>query len=55
MAPPPWVATGEFLAQKLNLAKLSPRLPDGEIRVKPEAMGRGNGQNRTVTCFLLVS
>ena len=22
----------------------------GQIRVKPEAMGRGNGQNGTVTC-----
>ena len=54
LAPPPRAATGEFLAQNLDLARPPPRLWDGSSRVKPEAMGRCSGQNGMVTCLLLL-
>ena len=50
LAPTPRAATGEFLAQDLDLARPSARLSDAQGRVKPEAMGRCSGQNRMVTC-----
>ena len=50
MAPPPRAATGEFLAQNLDLARAPPRLPDGYMGKRSEALGRSNGQNGTETC-----
>ena len=55
LAPAPRAATGESLAQTLDLTRPVPRLQDGKIEVKPEAIVRGNGQNGTVTCLLLVA
>ena len=54
LAPPPRAATGEFLAQNLDLAKAPPRLQDGHMGKRSEALGRSNGQNGTETCCLLV-
>ena len=54
MAPPPRAATGEFLAQNLGLARPPPRLQDGYMGKRSEALGRGNGQNGTEKCLLLV-
>ena len=54
MAPPPRAATGEFLAQNLDLARAPPRLQDGYMGKRSEALGRGKGQNGTEECLLLV-
>ena len=53
LAPPPQAATGEFLAQNLDLARPPPRLQDGYMGRRSEALGRGNGQNGMATCLLL--
>ena len=51
LATPPRAATGEFLAQNLDLARPPPRLQDGEkMGKRSEALGRSNGQNGTETC-----
>ena len=55
LAPPPWAATAEFLAQNLDLARPPPRLQDGESRVEPEAMRWSNGQNDEEKCLLVVA
>ena len=55
LAPPPRGATGEFLAQNLDLARAPPRLQDGCMGNRSEAMGRSNGQNGMETCLLLVA
>ena len=52
LAPPPRAATGEFLAQNLDLARPPPRLQDGYMSKRSEALGRGNGQNGTEKCLL---
>ena len=54
LAPPPRAATGEFLAQNLDLARPSPRLQDGYMGKRSEALGRSNGQNGMETCLLLL-
>ena len=55
LASPPWPATGEFLAQTLDLARPPPRLQDGYMGRRSEALGRGNGQNGMMPCLLLVA
>ena len=50
LAPPPRAATGEFLAQNLDLARPPPRLQDGYMGKRFEALGQSNGQNGTETC-----
>ena len=50
LAPPPRAATGEFLAQNLDLARPPPRLQDGYMGKRSEALGRSNGQNGKETC-----
>ena len=50
LAPPPRAATGEFVAQNLDLARPPPRLQDGYLGKRPEALGRSNGQNGKETC-----
>ena len=54
LAPTPQAATGEFLAQNLDLARPPPRLQDGHMGKRSEALGRSNGQNGMETCLLLV-
>ena len=57
LAPPPRAATGEFLAQNLDLARPPPELQDGYMGRRSEALGRGNGQKasrRACCCLLLV-
>ena len=54
LAPPPRAATGEFLAQNLDLARRPPRLQDGYMGKRSEALGWSNGRNGTETCLLLV-
>ena len=45
-APPPRAATGEFVAQNLDLARpAAPRLQDSYIGKRSEAFGRSNGRN----------
>ena len=57
LAPAPRAATGEFLAQNLDVARAPPRLQDDHMLTGSEALGRSNGQNGTETCCccLLVS
>ena len=43
-------ATGEFLAQNLDLARPPPRLQDGYMGKRSEALGQSNGQNGMETC-----
>ena len=50
LAPPPRGATGEFVAQNLDLARAPPRLPDGYMDKRSEALGRSNGRNGKETC-----
>ena len=50
LAPTPRAATGEFLAQNLDLAKPPPRLQDGYMGKRSEALARSNGQNGKETC-----
>ena len=50
LAPPPRAATGEFLAQNLDLARAPPRLQDGYMGKRSEALGQSNGQNGKETC-----
>ena len=50
LAPPPRAATGEFLAQNLDLAMPPPRLQDGDMDKRSEALGWSNGQNGKETC-----
>ena len=45
----------KFLAQNLDLARPPPRLQDGYMGKRSEALGRGNGQNGMETCLLLVA
>ena len=54
LAPPPRAATGDFLAQNLDLARPPPRLQDGYMGKRSEALGRSNGQNGMETCLLLL-
>ena len=54
LAPPPRAATGEFLAQNLDLARAPPRVQDGYMGKISEALGRGNGQNGMETCCCLL-
>ena len=54
VAPPPRAATGEFWAQNLDLARAPPRLQDGYIGTRSEALGRSNCQNGTETCCCLL-
>ena len=54
LAPPPRAATDEFLAQNLDLARTPPRLQDGYMGRRSEALGRSNGQNGMETCLLLL-
>ena len=56
LAPTPRAATGEFLAQDLDLARPPHRLQDGYMGKRSEALGWSNGQNgkETCCCFLLV-
>ena len=54
LAPPPRGATGEFLAQNLDSARPPPRLQDGYMGKKSEALGRSNGQNGMETCCCLL-
>ena len=49
----PRAATGEFLAQNLDLARPPPRLQDGYMGKRSEALGRSNGQNGMETCLLM--
>ena len=55
LAPPPRAAASEFLAQNLDLARAPPRLQDGYMGKRSEALGRSNGQNGRETCLLLVA
>ena len=55
LVPPPRAATGEFLAQNLDLARAPPRLRDGYMGKRSETLGRSNSQNGMETCLLLVS
>ena len=55
LAPPPRGATGEFLAENLDLARPPPRLQDGQDEVEAGAMRRSNGQNGKEKCLLLVA
>ena len=50
LAPPPRAATGEFMAQNLDLARPPPRLQDGYMGKRFETLGRSNGQNGKETC-----
>ena len=50
LTPTPRAATGEFLAQNLDLARAPPRLQDGYMGKRFEALGRSNGQNGKETC-----
>ena len=50
LAPPPRAATGEFVAQTLDVARPPPRLQDGYMGKRPEALGRSNGANGKETC-----
>ena len=43
-----------FFAQILDFARPPPRLQDGYMGRRSEALGRGNGQNCTETCLLLL-
>ena len=54
LAPPPRAATGEFLAENLDLARAPPRLQGGYMGQRSEALGRGNGQNGTEKSLLLL-
>ena len=54
LAPPPRATTGEFLAQNLDLARPPPRLQDGYMGRRSEALGRSNGQNGMETSLLLL-
>ena len=54
LAPSPRAATGVFLAQNLDLARAPPRLQDGCMGKRFEALGRSNGQNGTETCCCLL-
>ena len=54
LAPPPRAATGEFLAQNLDLARPPPMLQDGYMGKRSEALRRSNGQNGTETCCCLL-
>ena len=54
LAPTPRAATDEFLAENLDLARPPPRLQDGYMGKRSEALGRSNGQNDMETCLLLV-
>ena len=54
LAPPPRAATGEFLAQNLDLARPLPRLQDGYMGKRSKALGRSNGQNGMERCLLLL-
>ena len=57
LAPTPRAATGEFLAQNSDLARPPPRLQDGYMDKRSEALGRSNGQKgmETCCCLLLVA
>ena len=55
LAPPPRGPTGEFPAEILDLARAPPRLQDGYMGKRSEALGRSNGQNGTVACLLVVA
>ena len=55
LASPPQVATGEFLAQNLDLARAPPRLQDGYMGKRCKALERSNGQNGMETFMLLVA
>ena len=54
VAPAPRAATGEFLAQNLDLARPPPMLQDGYMGKRFEALGRSNGQDGMETCLLLL-
>ena len=54
LAPTPRAATGEFLAQNLDLARPPPMLQDGYMGKRSEELGRSNGQNGTETCCCLL-
>ena len=54
LAPPPRAATGEFLAQNVDLARAPPRLQDGYMGKRTEALGGSNGQNGIEKCLLLL-
>ena len=54
LTPPARAPTGEFLAQNLDLARPLPKLQDGYMGKRSEALGRGNGQNGMETCLLLL-
>ena len=54
LAPTPRGPTGEFLAEILDLARPPPRLQDGYMGKRSEALGWGKGQNGMETCLLLV-
>ena len=54
LPPPPRAAKGEFLAQNLEWARPSPRLQDGYIGKRSQALGRSNGQNGMETCCYLL-
>ena len=53
LASPPRGATGELLAQNLDLAGAPLELKDGRGRGEPGAMTRSNGQNAKEKCSLL--
>ena len=44
----------EFLAQNLDPTRPPPRLQDGYMGKRSEALGRSNGRNGMETCLLLV-
>ena len=52
LAPMPWAATDELLAQNSDLARAPPRLEDDYIGERSQALGQSNGQNSMET-FLL--
>ena len=54
LAPPPRAATREFVAQNSHLARPPPRLHDGYMGKRSEALGRSNGQNGMETCLLVL-
>ena len=54
LAPSPRAATGEVPAQNLDLARAPPRLQDGYMGKRSQALGRSHGQNGVETCLLLV-
>ena len=50
LAPTPRAATGGFLAERLDLARAPPRLQEGYMGKRFQALGQSIGQNSKETC-----